>query len=78
MEPVQFTMTILILFIARSLISEFFEILAKQFIIHCTFFSTAIGKKQPLAEPYMSSLTPKDLVPECTDSGPSGQEGSLA
>lgn len=42
-------MTILILFIVRSLISEFFEILAKQFIIQCTFFSTAIGKKQPLA-----------------------------
>lgn len=50
MEPVPFTMTILILFIARSLISEFFEILAKQFIIQCTFFfSTATGKKQPLA-----------------------------
>ena len=37
-EPGQFTTTLLILFIARSLISEFSEILANQLIIYTVHF----------------------------------------
>ena len=67
-------MTILILFIAGSLISEFFEILAKQFITQCTFFPQQLGKNNHL----QLFLTRMDLVPGCTDSEPGSQEGSLA
>lgn len=45
-EPVQFTMTIL--FIARNLISEYFEILVDWFTIHCTFFFHGRNKKRQL------------------------------
>ena len=50
-EPGQFTTTLLILFIARSLISEFSEILANQLIIYTVhfFFPQQLEKKQPLA-----------------------------
>ena len=75
-EPGQFTTTLLILFIARSFISEFSEILAKQLIIYTVhFFSTATGKKVTTCS---YSLSLKDLVPEGTDSEPQSQEGSLA
>lgn len=75
MEPVPFTMTILILFIARSLISEFFEILAKQFILQWTYFFFHSNWKKTTTCNY--SLTLRDLVPECTNSEPGRQEGSL-
>lgn len=76
-EPGQFTATLLTLFIARSFISEFSEILAKQLIIYTVnfFFPQQLENKTTT---YSYSLSPKDLVPEGTDSEPQSQEGSLA
>lgn len=76
-EPDQFTATLLTLFIARSFISEFSEVLAKQLIIYTVhFFFHSNWKKITTICSY--SLSPKDLVPEGTDLEPQSQEGSLA
>lgn len=75
MEPVPFTMTILILFIARSLISEFFEIFSKTVYSTMDIFFFHSNWKKTTTCNY--SLTLRDLVPECTNSEPGRQEGSL-
>lgn len=72
-EPDQFTATLLTLFIARSFISEFSEILAKQLIIYTVhFFSTATGKKITICS---YSLSPKDLVPGVQTFDPKAKKG---